>query len=109
MKTTTSAGRSWMPVATPEFWHASVAVQFTVVVPTGKLVPAGVRTSLMGQQNNEDSMPLEDFLTETMELLAAEPDAKEIVVERARFIRDAQANGNYDDVLAMFTSVEGGR
>lgn len=74
-----------------------------------ELVPAGVRTTLMGQQNNEDAMPLEDFLTETMDLLAAAPDAKEIVVESARFIRDAQANGNYDDVLAMFTSVEVGR
>ncbi len=74
-----------------------------------ELVPAGVRTTLMGNQNNEDAMPLEDFLTETMDLLAAAPDAKEIVVERARFIRDAQANGNYDDVLAMFTSIEVGR
>ena len=74
-----------------------------------ELVPAGVRTTLMGQQNNEDAMPLEDFLTETMDLLAAAPDAKEIVVESARFIRDAQANGNYDDVLAMFTRVEAGR
>ncbi len=74
-----------------------------------ELVPAGVRTTLMGNQNSEDAMPLEDFLTETMDLLAATPDAKEIVVERARFIRDAQANGNYDDVLAMFTSIEVGR
>ena len=74
-----------------------------------ELVPAGVRTTLMGQQNNEDAMPLEDFLTETMDLLAAAPDAKEIVVESARFIRDAQANGNYDDVLAMLAGVEAGR
>ena len=74
-----------------------------------ELVPAGVRTTLMGQQDSEDAMPLEDFLTETMDLLADAPDAKEIVVERARFIRDAQANGNYDDVLAMFTGVEAGR
>ena len=74
-----------------------------------ELVPAGVRTTLMGQQDSEDAMPLEDFLTETMDLLADEPDAKEIVVERARFIRDAQANGNYDDVLAMLAGVEAGR
>ncbi len=74
-----------------------------------ELVPAGVRTTLMGQENNEDAMPLEDFLSETMDLLAAAPDAKEIVVESARFIRDAQANGNYDDVLAMFTGVAAGR
>jgi uncharacterized oxidoreductase len=74
-----------------------------------ELVPAGVRTTLMGQQDSEDAMPLEDFLTETMNLLAAAPGAKEIVVEAARFIRDAQANGNYDDVLAMFTGSAVGR
>lgn len=74
-----------------------------------ELVPAGVRTTLMGQQDSEDAMPLDDFLSEAVDLLAAAPDAKEIVVERARFIRDAQANGNYDDVLAMFASLEAGR
>jgi uncharacterized oxidoreductase len=74
-----------------------------------ELVPPGVRTTLMGQQDSEDAMPLDDFLTETMNLLADEPDANEIVVERARFIRDAQANGNYDDVLAMLAGVEAGR
>jgi short-subunit dehydrogenase involved in D-alanine esterification of teichoic acids len=74
-----------------------------------ELVPPGVRTTLMGQQESEDAMPLGDFLTETMNLLAAEPDAKEIVVERARFIRDAQVNGNYDDLLAMFSGAEAGR
>lgn len=74
-----------------------------------ELVPAGVRTTLMGNQNNEDAQPLEDFLKEVMDLLVAEPDAKEIVVEPARFIRDAQANGNYDDVLAMFTRAAAGR
>lgn len=72
-------------------------------------MPAPVRTTLMGQQNSEDAMPLEDFLTETMNLLADEPDAKEIVVERARFIRDAEANGNYDDVLATFAGAGAGR
>ena len=38
---------------------------------------------------------------ETLDLLRENPDAKELVVERARFIRDAVANGSYDDVLAM--------
>jgi uncharacterized oxidoreductase len=74
-----------------------------------ELVPAGERATLMGQQDSEDAMPLEDFLTETMDLLAAAPDAMEIVIEQARFIRDAQANGNYDDVLATFAGVEAGR
>jgi uncharacterized oxidoreductase len=88
----------------------SLRVQLTDAgIQVIELVPPGVRTTLMGQQDSEDAMPLDDFLTETMNLLADEPDANEIVVERARFIRDAQANGNYDDVLAMLAGVEAGR
>src|SRR4051794_39686915 len=45
-----------------------------------EVAPPGVRTTLMGQQENEHAMPLEDFLAEAIELLAGEPDAKEIVV-----------------------------
>lgn len=66
-----------------------------------EVVPPGVRTTLLGQQDSDHAMPLEDFLTETFDLLRAKPDAKELVVERARFIRDAVATGSYDDVLAM--------
>jgi uncharacterized oxidoreductase len=66
-----------------------------------EVVPPGVRTTLMGQQDSEQSMPLDDFLTETLDLLRDKPDAKELVVEHARFIRDAVANGSYDNVLAM--------
>ncbi|WAU82091.1 SDR family NAD(P)-dependent oxidoreductase [Streptomyces sp. Qhu-G9] len=68
-----------------------------------EVVPPGVRTTLLGQQDSDQSMPLDDFLTETLDLLRAKPDATELVVERARFIRDAQANGSYDDVLAMIS------
>ncbi|MFD9187242.1 SDR family oxidoreductase [Streptomyces phaeochromogenes] len=68
-----------------------------------EVVPPAVRTTLMGQQDNEQSMPLADFLTEALDLLREKPDAKELVVERARFLRDAQANGSYDEVLAMLS------
>ncbi|MFF5303344.1 SDR family oxidoreductase [Streptomyces sp. NPDC013161] len=66
-----------------------------------EVVPPGVRTTLLGQEDSDQSMPLDDFLGETLDLLREKPDAKELVVERARFIRDAQASGSYDDVLAM--------
>jgi short-subunit dehydrogenase involved in D-alanine esterification of teichoic acids len=69
-----------------------------------EVVPPPVRTTLMGQQDNEQSMPLEDFLTEVLAVLDAQPDAKEIVVDRAKFARDAEATGTYDQVLAMFSS-----
>ncbi|MEU9916183.1 SDR family NAD(P)-dependent oxidoreductase [Streptomyces sp. NPDC051001] len=68
-----------------------------------EVVPPGVRTTLLGQQDSDQSMPLDDFLTETLALLREKPDAKELVVERAGFIRDAVANGSYDDVLAMIS------
>jgi hypothetical protein len=45
-----------------------------------------------------------DFLTEALDLLREKPDTKELVVERAGFIRGAQANGSYDDVLAVISS-----
>lgn len=70
-----------------------------------EVAPPGVRTTLLGQQDDENSMPLDDFLTETLDLLREQPDAKELVVERARFVRDAEANGSYDSVLAMLSGV----
>lgn len=70
-----------------------------------EVAPPGVQTSLMDQEGNPNSMPLDDFLTETLDLLREKPDAKELVVERAKFVRDAEANGAYDQVLAMLSGV----
>ena len=61
---------------------------------------------LMGQENAEEAMPLEDFLDEVMELLESEPDAKEILVDRVRFLRFAEAEGRYDDVLDMLAGYQ---
>jgi short-subunit dehydrogenase involved in D-alanine esterification of teichoic acids len=66
-----------------------------------ELVPPAVRTTLMGQQDSEQAMPLEDFLDEAMERLRTEPEAKEILVENVRFLRFAEVNGDYDRALAM--------
>ena len=70
-----------------------------------EVAPPGVRTTLLGQQDDDNAMPLDDFLTETLGLLRERPDAKELVVERARFVRDAEANGTYDNVLALLSGV----
>ncbi len=71
-----------------------------------EVAPPGVRTGLMGQQDNPNAMPLDEFLTETLTLLAAQPDAEEIVVEGAKFARYAEVNGTYDQVLTMLSSVK---
>lgn len=69
-----------------------------------ELAPPGVRTTLFGQENEEQSMPLEDFLDEALGLLLSEPAPKEVVVERAKFLRTAEATGNYDNVLGMLSA-----
>jgi uncharacterized oxidoreductase len=84
----------------------SLRVQLTSAdagVQVIEVVPPGVRTTLLGQQDDEQAMPLDDFLTETFDLLRETPDARELVVDRARFFRDAQTNGSYDTVLAMLS------
>ncbi|WP_262061615.1 SDR family oxidoreductase [Streptomyces sp. STR69] len=68
-----------------------------------ELVPPAVRTTLMGQQESEQAMPLEDFLSEAMTLLRTQPDARELLVENVKFLRHAEANATYDNVLAMLS------
>lgn len=69
-----------------------------------EIVPPRVRTALMNSENDESAMPLDDFLSEVMDLLASEPDADEILVERVKFLRFAEANGNSDEVLGRLLS-----
>lgn len=68
-----------------------------------EVAPPGVRTTLFGQAYSEEAMPLDEFLDETLALLEADPGARELVVERAKFVRAAEATGSYDDVLALLS------
>jgi short-subunit dehydrogenase involved in D-alanine esterification of teichoic acids len=68
-----------------------------------ELTPPPVRTTLMGQQDSDQAMPLEDFLSEVMTLLRTQPDAKEILVENGKPLRYAEVNGAYDNVLALLS------
>ena len=61
-----------------------------------ELVPPAVRTTLLNQEDDERAMPLDDYLTETMDLLQHQPDADEILVDRVRFLRDAERENRYD-------------
>jgi uncharacterized oxidoreductase len=69
-----------------------------------ELVPPAVQTPLMGQTDDERAMPLEDYLDEVMLLIANEPEAEEILVERVKLLRFAEAEGRFDSVLAMLSS-----
>ncbi|GAB2952456.1 SDR family oxidoreductase [Nonomuraea fastidiosa] len=72
-----------------------------------ELVPPSVRTTLLpGQETNEHAMPLEEYIAETMELLESRPDAKEIQVERVKFLRYSEVRGEYDEVVAILNSTD---
>ena len=66
-----------------------------------ELAPPGVRTTLLGQENDENAMPLDEFLEEIFELLEINPTPKELVVERAKPLRFAEATGSHDEILKM--------
>jgi uncharacterized oxidoreductase len=68
-----------------------------------ELIPPGVRTTLMGQQDSEKAMPLDAYLDETITLLETHPNAHEVVVDNVKFLRDAETNGSYDHVLALLS------
>ncbi len=70
-----------------------------------ELVPPAVQTTLLGQQDDPSAMPLDEYLDETMALLEAQPDAHEILVERVKFLRNAEAEGRYDAVLARLSGL----
>ncbi|MGR6029948.1 SDR family oxidoreductase [Rhodococcus erythropolis] len=68
-----------------------------------ELIPPGVRTTLMGQENSESALPLDDYVSETIALLKANGEATEIVVEAAKPLRYAEVNGEYLNVLKMLS------
>ena len=70
-----------------------------------EVVPPAVRTALLNQEDDERAMPLDEYLTETMDLLRQHPDADEILVDRVRFLRDAERENRYDQVIGLLNSV----
>jgi short-subunit dehydrogenase involved in D-alanine esterification of teichoic acids len=112
---TVSSGLAYVPLpATPTYnatkaaihsFTESLRVQLTRSnVRVVELVPPATRTSLMNQENSEVAMPLEEFLTEVMDLLRTRPDAEQILVERVKWQRNAEAEGRYQDVLNVLSA-----
>ncbi|HJP75837.1 MAG TPA: SDR family NAD(P)-dependent oxidoreductase [Pseudonocardiaceae bacterium] len=72
-----------------------------------ELEPPSVRTALLpGQEESEFAMPLQEFTDEVMTLLETQPDAKEIQVERVKFLRYGEARGDYDQVVATLNQLD---
>jgi uncharacterized oxidoreductase len=108
---TVSSGLAFAPLkVTPSYNASKAAIHMLsesirlqlagTSVKVTELVPPSVRTSLLpGQENSEFAMPLEEFVTETLALLQAQPEAREIQVERVKFLRYGEARGDYDEVV----------
>jgi short-subunit dehydrogenase involved in D-alanine esterification of teichoic acids len=109
---TVSSGLAFTPLkATPSYnaskaaihmLSESIRLQFAgTTVKIVELEPPSVRTSLLpGQEDNEMAMPLDEFVAEAVALLQAQPEAKEIQVERVKFLRYGEARGDYEQVVA---------
>jgi uncharacterized oxidoreductase len=113
---TVSSGLAFCPLgATPSYnaskaaihmLSESIRLQFAgTSVKIVELEPPAVRTELLpGQQDNEAAVPLDDFIAEVMSLLESQPGAREIQVERVKFLRYGEARGDYDQVVATLNS-----
>ena len=70
-----------------------------------ELVPPLLVTDLMpGQRANPRAMPLDEFIRESMALFAGHSSAPEVLVERVKMQRNAEAKGDHDKVFAMINA-----
>jgi short-subunit dehydrogenase involved in D-alanine esterification of teichoic acids len=115
---TVSSGLAFTPLGVTPSYNASKAaihmlsesIRLQLADTTVKVVelePPSVRTALMpGQEESEVAMPLDEFIAEVMELLEAQPDAREVQVERVKFLRYGEARGDYDQVVAVLNNTD---
>jgi uncharacterized oxidoreductase len=109
---TVSSGLGFVPnAATPTYSatkaaiHSySISLRHQLKDTTTKvieIIPPYVQTPLSGEQQMTDprAMPLNEFITEVMDILANQPTVEEVVVERCKPLRFAAENGNADTLF----------
>ena len=108
---TVTSGLAFVPlVATPTYSATKAAIHSWTQALRGQLggtsvevieiAPPAVATDLMpGHAQNPNSMPLADYIAETMAQLEA--GAAENLTERVKFLRFAEARGDYEKVFAI--------
>lgn len=115
---TVSSGLAFTPLkVTPSYNASKAAIHMLseslrlqladTSVRVVELVPPSVQTDLLpGQAENDHAMPLDAFITEVMGLFETQPDAREIQVERVKFLRYGEVRGDYDDVVATLNGTD---
>ncbi len=72
-----------------------------------EIIPPAVATELTPGRTTEDPrmMSTKDYIAETMQILKTVPTPPEINVERVKFLRFAEATGNFEKALQMLSQV----
>lgn len=118
-----SSGLAFVPMAmTPTYcatkaaihsWTQSLRYQLrNTHVEVLELVPPYVQTELMGTRQAQDprAMPLNDFISEVVDILRNHPEQKEILVQRVHPLRYAaeQGHAKYDEFFRSFNDAMSG-
>ena len=105
-----TSGLAFVPlVSTPTYSATKAALHsYTVAmrealkgkVEVIELAPPAVQTDLTpGQSTRQGYQPLDEFADEVMALFGQQPTPREILVERVKFLRNAEAEGRFDATL----------
>ncbi len=111
-----TSGLAFVPLVTTPTYNATKAAMhsYTVslrVMLEGKvevieLAPPAVQTELTpGQSQRPGYQPLDDFADEVMALFGQTPTPREVLVERVKFLRDAEREDRFDATLAQLTAM----
>jgi uncharacterized oxidoreductase len=109
---TVTSGLAFVPLTVTPTYNATKAAihSYTISlrealdgkVEVIELVPPAVRTGLTpGQEAREGYMPLDEFTDEVMALFEAQPTPPEILVERVKPLRNAEAENAFGERLAV--------
>lgn len=110
---TVSSGLAFVPLAaTPTYSATKAAIHSYseslrhqlrgTSVEVIEIAPPAVATDLMpGHASNPNSMPLPDYVAETLANLKAHPSGPENLVTRVGMLRNAERDGSYQKVFGM--------
>lgn len=114
---TVSSGLAFVPLAsTPAYSASKAAIHSWSMamrhqlkdssVQVIELAPPYVQTELLGefQASDPNAMPLADFIAEVTAILTDNPDIEEVIVERCKPLRNAEANGNLRQMFEMMAT-----
>ncbi|MFJ8157364.1 SDR family oxidoreductase [Streptomyces sp. NPDC094468] len=115
---TVSSGLAFTPLRiTPSYNATKAAIHMLsetlrlqlagTTVKVVELEPPSVATDLVpGQRESSFAMPLEEFVAEVVTLIETQPDAREIQVERVKFLRYGEARGDYAETVAAVNHLD---